>query len=84
MIIIRALFTGIGVLGAVFFAPWVTAACIVALSVRYRAVEAVALGALLDFLWLPHDTLLTMFPLCTIVAIIIVWGFEPLRMEFLP
>ena len=83
MIAIRSILTTLGVVGAIFLSPWVTAVCIVALSVRYRAVEAIALGALLDFLWLPHDTLLTMFPLCTLVTLVIVWGFEPLRMEYL-
>ncbi len=73
----------LGACAAVFLYPWVTALCIVALAVRYRAIEAIGLGALLDFLWLPHDTVLTMLPLCTIVAIILVWGFEPLRLEFL-
>ncbi len=83
MIVIRTALAAIGALAAVFFSPWITALCIVALSVRYRAIEAIALGALLDFLWLPHDTLLTMFPLCTLVTLIVVWGFEPLRLEFL-
>lgn len=83
MIVIRTLLTMIGVVTAVFFSPWVTALCIVLLSIKYRAIEAVALGALLDLLWLPHDSLITMFPLCTLVSIVIVWGFEPLRLEFL-
>ena len=73
----------IGAFAAVFLYPWITAICIVALSIRFRAIEAIALGALLDLLWLPHDSVLTMFPLCTIVALIVVWGFEPLRLEFL-
>ncbi len=79
----RTILLAVGVFAAVFLSPWVTAICIVALAVRYRAIEAVGLGALLDFLWLPHDTILTMLPLCTIVALIVVWGFEPLRLEFL-
>jgi hypothetical protein len=83
MTLIRTLITALGAIAAVFFSPWVTALCIVLLSVRYRAIEAIVLGALLDFLWLPHDSLLTMFPLCTMVSIILVWGFEPLRLEFL-
>ena len=73
----------IGTVAAVFIAPWITAICIVALSVRYRAVEAIFLGALLDMLWLPHDSALFSFPVCTIISIILVWGFEPLRLEFL-
>ena len=83
MILIRATLTALGAVAAIFFSPWITAVCIVALCFRYRAIEAVALGALLDFLWLPHDTFMTMFPLCTLVSLVIVWGFEPLRLEFL-
>ncbi len=83
MTFFRIVIFAIGVLSAIFLYPWVTALCIVALSIRYRAIEAIGLGMLLDFLWLPHDTVLTMFPLCTIVALVVVWGFEPLRLEFL-
>jgi hypothetical protein len=83
MMTIRTVLFLFGALAALFLSPWVTAICIVALSIRYRAIEAVALGALIDFLWLPHDTLFTMLPLCTIVALVVVWGFEPLRLEFL-
>lgn len=83
MILFRTAVTLIGVIATVFWSPWITALCIVVLGIRYRAMEALALGAFMDVLWLPHDTILTMFPLCTIVSLIIVWGFEPLRMEFL-
>ena len=83
MIGIRSTLTLLGAIAAVFLSPWITAVCIVALSFRYRAIEAVGLGALLDFLWLPHDSLYTMFPVCTLVSLVIVWGFEPLRLEFL-
>ncbi len=79
----RTTLTLIGAGAAVFLSPWVTAVCIVALAIRYRATEALLLGALLDLLWLPHDTVLTMLPLCTIISLILVWGFEPLRLEFL-
>jgi hypothetical protein len=83
MILYRTVLTIVGVASAILFSPWITAVCIVLLAVPYRALEAIALGAILDMLWLPHDTLLYSFPLCTIVAIVIVWGFEPLRLEFL-
>lgn len=79
----RTIVTLVGACAAIYLSPWIAAACIVLLAVRYRALEAIALGALLDFLWLPHDTTLTMFPLCTLASLVIVWGFEPLRMEFL-
>ncbi len=83
MIPFRVMCTALGAIASLFIAPWITAVCIVVLSVRFRALEAVALGSLLDFLWLPHDSVLTMFPLCTIVSLVLVWGFEPLRLEFL-
>lgn len=83
MIAVRTTLTGLGVIAAIFWSPWITAACIVALSFRYRSIEAIALGALLDMLWLPHDSLLTMLPLCTLTSLVIVWGLEPLRLEFL-
>lgn len=79
----RLIFFVLGSVSAIFFTPWVTALCIVVLALRYRAAEAIVLGAILDFMWLPHDTLLYSFPLCTIIATFIVWGFEPLRLEFL-
>ena len=53
------------------------------LAIRYRAIEVLAMGFLLDMLWLPHDSLLFSLPIGTIVAIVIVWGLEPLRLEFL-
>lgn len=83
MIFFRTVVTIVGALAAVFISPWITALCIVVLCIRFRAIEALVLGALLDFLWLPHDTLITMFPVCTIVTLVLVWGFEPLRLEFL-
>ncbi len=83
MIAYRTSLTLLGVVAAVFFSPWVTALCIVLLAVRYRAVEAIVLGMLLDMLWLPHDTTLTMLPMCTLISLLVVWGFEPLRLEFL-
>ncbi len=83
MIAYRFIFGVLGAFSAVFFSPWVTAVCIVLLAVRYRAIEAIALGALIDFLWLPHDSMLTMLPLCTLMSLVLVWGFEPLRLEFL-
>ena len=81
--IFRTIVFLIGAISAMLLSPWIAALCIVVLSVRYRAYEAVALGAFLDLLWLPHDSLLFSLPLCTIVSLLLVWGFEPLRAEFL-
>ena len=54
----------------------------VLLAVRYRAPEVLALGLIMDLLWLP-DTVLSTAPLFTLGALLLVWGLEPLRNEFL-
>lgn len=72
----------VGFLGALIAPAWVPMLCIVLLAVRFRAAEAIAIGFFMDMLWLPSafpDAL----PLYTIASIIIVWGLEPLRLEFL-
>lgn len=79
MTILRIVVAIIGFLGAIFLPWWVPAICIVLLSIRWRAWEAVLLGLLMDLLWLPAGG----FPLFTIGAIAVVWAFEPLRSEFL-
>lgn len=73
----------IGALSAAFFSPVVAALAVVILAVRYRAWEAVMIGAVMDILWLPYDSLLYSVPWCTCTAALLVWGFEPLRREFL-
>lgn len=72
----------IGLWGALFAPPWVPIFCIVALALRWSAPECVLLGLLIDLLWLPTmmpDSL----PLFTIASIVVVWGLDPLRHEFL-
>ncbi|HVM73972.1 MAG TPA: hypothetical protein VMU13_03800 [Candidatus Paceibacterota bacterium] len=73
----------IGLISALTLPPWIPLVCIVLLSIRYRAWEAILIGALIDFTWLPSGTAMHSLPLCTLVAIIIVWGLEPLRQQFL-
>jgi hypothetical protein len=55
----------------------------VALSVRYRAIEVLFMGMLIDLLWLPYDSALFSLPLFTVFAIVLVWILEPLRLEFM-
>ena len=63
------------------FAPaWATVLCIVALSIMCRSWEALALGLFMDLLWLPSGYPL---PIFTSIALVIVWGFEPLRLQLL-
>lgn len=67
-------------LWAVLFGPsWLPLVPIILLAVRFRSWEAIALGLLMDFLWLPGLHV----PLYLITSIVIVWAFEPLRGELL-
>ena len=82
---------------ATLLPPWITLLIMVLLSVRYAAVEVLVLGLLMDFLWFTPVTLLGTassglgglsglvhsLPLFTLVALILVWGLEPLRNELL-
>jgi hypothetical protein len=69
---------------SVFILPWwVGVACIVLLALRYQAWEAIVIGALIDLTWLPSNPTAHALPVFAILAIIIVWGFEPLRAQFL-
>jgi hypothetical protein len=53
------------------------------LAFRFRAWEVMVLGMFIDFLWLPGGTFIAPLPLFTIAGLILVWGLEPLRSEFL-
>lgn len=70
----------LGALGIFFFSHFLTLGAIVALSVRFRAWEALALGLCADMVWLPF---MNSVPVYTLIAIAVVWLFEPLRTEFL-
>jgi hypothetical protein len=73
----------LGFIAAIFLPPWIPVLCIILLSVRFRAWEAILIGAFIDLSWLPSGTLIHSLPLFTIAALLIVWGFEPLRAQFL-
>ena len=73
----------IGFLSALFITPWVCFVCMILLSLRYRAIEVIVLGLLIDLLWIPGTPFIDAFPFFTIAAIVLVWGLEPLRLEFL-
>ncbi len=70
----------LGFLGA-FLTPWLTLVCAVILVLLFPAIEVLALGLLVDFLWLPAAPL--HIPLATLAAIIVLWAFDPLRRDFL-
>lgn len=84
MTALRIIVAVIGFLGAIFWTWWIPAMCIVLLSLRWRAWEAIALGLFMDLLWLPPGAGFHELPLFTISAIVVVWALEPLRTEFLP
>ena len=79
---IRPVLAVIGFAGALLAPPWLPMLVIVVLSLRFRALEAIAIGFFTDMLW-QAGGLTDALPLYTIAAIIIVWGLEPLRLEFL-
>jgi len=83
MTILRVVIAVIGFVSAVFLPWYVPAVCIVLLSLRFRAWEAIALGVFMDLLWQLPGSGVTGLPLFTIFAIAVVWIFEPLRTEFL-
>src|SRR6185295_13300338 len=54
---VRIFVAALGFVGAMFISPWVPIVYIVLLALRFRAWEAVVLGAFVDFLWLPGSAL---------------------------
>lgn len=83
MNILRVVIAVIGFLGAIFWVWYIPAICIVLLSLRFRAWEAIVLGVFMDLLWLAPGTGFHSIPLFTIFAIVVVWALEPIRAELL-
>lgn len=79
---IRAVLAIAGFLGAIFAPPWVTILCMGLLAFRYPAWEVLFIGILTDFLWMPPGFLHPL-PIFTVAGLILVWGLEPMRKEFL-
>ena len=80
---VRIAVATLGFVGAAYISPLVPAVCIGLLALRFRAWEAIALGAFVDFMWQPAGSLIVHMPLFTLASIAIVWVLEPLRSEFL-
>ena len=72
----------LGFLCAIFLWPWMTLACMVMLSARYYAWEVLLMGLFIDLVWVPTGIPFHL-PLFTLMGILLVWGFEPLRREFI-
>ena len=71
-----------GFASALFAPPWLTLLLMGALAFRYPAWEVLFIGFFADMLWLPPGFLHPL-PVFTLAGIILVWGLEPLRKEFL-
>jgi len=87
---IRIILWIVGFVGAVFMAAWVPLIAMGLLALRWRAWEALVIGLWADFLWFAPNRIeglsdLSFFslPLFTLSALVLVWGLEPLRREFL-
>lgn len=83
MTALRIVIAAIGFLSAIFWSWYIPVLCIVLLSLRFRAWEAIVLGVFMDLLWLAPGGGFHGLPLFTIFAIVVVWVFEPLRTELL-
>lgn len=70
----------LGFFAALFAPAFITAALLVLMCMRYRAYEALFIGLLTDFLWQPSGLHIPYF---TLIALVALWGFEPLRREFM-
>ena len=69
---------------SVIFAPWwVPAIFALALCLRFRAWEVILAGMFMDLYWMPAYIGLHSLPVATIVAILLVFGLEPLRRQLL-
>ena len=78
---LRSLLALFGVYSVFFLPPFVPFITALLLSILFPAWEVILIGMLLDFTWLPVSPL--HLPTATLVAIAMVWIFEPLRNEFL-
>jgi hypothetical protein len=83
MTVLRPVLVAFGFFSVLFLSPWFTLASVIALSLRYRAWEAIFIGLLMDLLWIPSDSSIHLIPTATIAAIAIVIVFEPLRNQLL-
>ncbi len=81
--IVRVALIVAAIAGALCAPLWVPLSCMLALSVRYRAVEVPFIGLCVDLLWLPSVGWAHPLPLFTILGVALLWLFEPLRRELL-
>jgi hypothetical protein len=73
-------------LAAVFTPWWVVLIIAILLNLRFRAWEVILIGLFMDLYWMPFQVSFLSFdslPLATIIAIVLVFGFEPVRRQLL-
>lgn len=70
-------------LSALAAPPWVPFVLAVILALRFPAWEVIFLGLFMDLAWLPQHVSADGFPLATALALLLVWGLEPVRRELL-
>ena len=80
--LLRTVLVLVALIGVIVGPPWLPLLCMILISLRWAAWDVLLIGLLEDFLWMP-DTVLQGIPFYTITALILVWGLDPLRREFL-
>ncbi len=80
---LRVLLVVVAFLSALAVPPWVPFLCALLLTLRFPAWEVIVLGVFIDLAWLPMNVSLASFPLGTTIALVLVWGLEPVRRELL-
>jgi hypothetical protein len=69
---------------SVLYAPWwLTLLFVFGSSLRYQAWEMLFIGLCMDFLTLPPELGLHSIPVFTLASLAFVWGFDPIRAEFM-
>lgn len=82
----RPLLAAVGFFGAIAAPPFVPLLVMLLFAFRFTAWETVAIGFFVDLVWFTPSSvegLIGSLPLFTLIGIVLVWGLEPLRSEFL-
>lgn len=78
----RILFSIVTLFSALFMPVWVFVFLSLGLSVRYRAWEVVGIAFIVDCVYLSAGGIFNIPFFATCIAVILVWGLEPLRNQF--
>ncbi len=80
------IFLGAASFASVIFAPWwLVFFCILLLCLRFQAWEVILVGIFMDLYWMPSSIFTSLYalPLATLVAVLLIFGLEPLRRQLL-